>query len=126
MSDTKKPFHRNSFVYLLIALLLALTGFIYEHFSHDIYSYSMMYAFSVPLVLGTLLNMILERLRAHSPGSLTRQLWHCGVATLTIGLLVSGVFQIYGSASIWINVYYPVGALLLLISGILYFTHDRK
>ncbi len=122
----EKTFHRNSFVYLIISLFVALTGFIYEHFSHDIYSYSMIYAFAVPLVLGTLLNMILERLKAYAPGSLTRQFWHTGVGTLTLGFFISGVFQIYGTASGLLNWYYIAGVILLLASTVLYFTYDRK
>ncbi len=124
MSDIEKYFHRNSFIYLLISLFLALTGFVYEHYSHGIYSYSMMYAFAVPLTLGTLTNEILVRFKAHLPGNITKQLWHTGVATLTLGLFVSGVFEIFGTANQLLNLYYVVGPLLLaLSSGCYYFKY---
>ncbi len=121
-----KIYRNTGFIYLIVSIFLALTGFIYEHFSHGVFSYSMVYAFSVPLVLGTLLNAVLERVRMHMPGSLTRQIWHCGVATLTVGLLVSGVFEIYGAANPWINYYYIAGFVLLALSLSLYFVKDNR
>ncbi len=121
-----KIYRNTGFIYLIISIFLALTGFIYEHFSHGVFSYSMMYAFSAPLVLGTLLNAVLERVRMHIPGSLTRQIWHCGVATLTVGLLVSGVFEIYGAANPWINYYYIAGFVLLALSIVLYLVRDKR
>ncbi len=120
-----KIYRNTGFIYLIISIFLALTGFVYEHFSHGVFSYSMVYAFSVPLVLGTLLNAVLERIRVHMPGVLTRQIWHCGVATLTVGLLVSGVFEIYGAANSRINIYYIAGFVLLALSFILYFVKDK-
>ena len=128
MSDTKtkKDFSKRSFVYLIISVILALTGAVYELFSHGVYSYSMIYAFAVPLILGALLNMILERLEAHPPKSITCQIWHSGVGTLTLGLLISGVFQIYGSANGLLNVYYIAGFVLLITGAILYLSRDRK
>ncbi len=128
MSDTKEKsyFSKTSFIYLIISLVLALTGAIYELFSHGVYSYAMIYAFAVPLIFGTLLNMIMERLKAHMPGSLTRQIWHSGTGTITLGLLISGVFQIYGSANQLLNVYYIAGLILLVTGAILYFARDRK
>ncbi len=128
MSDIKtiKLFRRNAFVYFLISLFLLLTGFIYEQFSHGIYSFAMIYAFTVPLICGTLLNMILERVKAYRPGGLTKQLWHCGVATLTVGLLMSGIYQIYGSANPLLNLYYIAGSLLLIAGALLYLIKDRR
>ncbi len=124
--EKMKIFHRNSFVYLIVSLVLALTGAIYEHYSHGVYSYSMIYAFAAPLILGTLVNMILERLKAWYPGHLTRQFWHCGVGTLTVGLLISGVFQIYGSANSLLNLYYVAGFIMVIAGAVLYFTRDRQ
>ena len=41
-------------IYLAAALLCAFFGAVYERFSHEVYSYSMIYAFAVPLGLGAL------------------------------------------------------------------------
>lgn len=41
-----------AFYHLLFAAVTALGGFVYEQFSHGVYSDFMMYAFLPPLVLG--------------------------------------------------------------------------
>ncbi len=122
----KTGFRKISFIYLVVSGGLLATACIYELFSHGIYSFSMIFAFTVPLTLGTLLNAILERLRAHPPGCVTSQLWHSGVGTLTLGLFVSGVFQIYGTANSLLNLYYIAGVVLLAVASVLYFTVDKR
>lgn len=42
-------------LHLTAALLLALFGAVYEHFSHEVYSYYMIYAFLIPLAPGAAL-----------------------------------------------------------------------
>ena len=110
---------------MLVTLFVILVGYVYETFSRGVFSFLMIYAFAVPLVLGTLLNMILERLKAYVPGFITGQLWHCGVATVTVGMILGGVFQIYGSADERLNLFFIVGALMLASAVVLYFTRDR-
>ncbi len=43
---------RYAFIYLAAAIFCALFGAVYEIFSHDVFSYFMIYAFAIPLVLG--------------------------------------------------------------------------
>lgn len=45
---------RTAFVYLLVSLFCALFGAVYEVFSHEVYSFYMIYAFAFPLAGGTL------------------------------------------------------------------------
>ena len=45
---------KMAFVHALAAVFLAFFGAVYETFSHEVYSYYMIYAFAIPLVLGTL------------------------------------------------------------------------
>ena len=40
---------RTAFVYLLVSLFCALFGAVYEVFSHEVYSFYMIYAFAFPL-----------------------------------------------------------------------------
>ena len=122
---------------LYAALLCALFGCIYEHFSFGVYSYFMLYAFSVPLVLGVLpflsmgirglwsgkngmKNMVekgsddtvsKERAIEWSRGAC--RLWHAGVAAVTVGFLFKGILDIYGTFSALTYVYWVAGAILL-------------
>lgn len=103
--------------YVLIALGLALFGAIYEHFSFGVYSYYMIYAFAVPLVLGALPALLFSC--AKRPPYIcgaTRKLWRDGIAVLTVGSLFTGVIQIYGTDSGWSLVYGIIGVSLLLLA----------
>lgn len=50
-----KKIHREGLLHLMAALFLALFGAVYEHFSHGVFSYYMIYAFLIPLAPGAAL-----------------------------------------------------------------------
>ena len=97
---------------------MILFGAIYERFSHEVYSYYMIYAFAFPLVLGVLpgLSIVLFDLRI--PSATTIRLWSYGIAVLTVGSAFKGVLDIYGTTNrlIWV---YPVSGVILLLSALL-------
>lgn len=110
-------------VYLAISLFCLVFGVIYEHFSHGVYSNAMVYAFAYPLCLGTFPfftvctfggklkdRILLSGASAH--------LWAYGVATLTVGSILSGVLEIYGTDSALLIVYPIAGAVLLLAAAV--------
>ena len=105
--------------YLLITLFTAFFGAVYEYFSFGVYSAFMLYAFAVPLVFGVLPFLLLG-MRIQPPGipPLAGRCWHTGTAALTIGCLVKGVLDIYGTESPLIPVYWAAGGVSLL-AGIL-------
>lgn len=106
---------KTSFVYLLISLFCALFGAVYELFSHEVYSFYMTYAFAFPLAGGTLPFSVLHLLRAgRYPGALARNLYHSGIATLTVGSIVQGVMEIYGTTNALAGYYWIAGGALLL------------
>lgn len=103
--------------YLFISLFVAMFGGIYEYFSFGVYSFYMIYAFAFPLVGGVLLwFMIGISRRAAVPGGFFRNLWHAGIATLTIGSIFTGILEIYGTTSPLTAVYWFAGLLLLAVS----------
>ena len=99
---------------LLAALFCALFGAVYETFSHGVYAYGMLYAFAFPLALGVLPFYLIGILRAKVPGRFARNVYHAGIATLTVGSLVSGALEIYGTTNPLTLVYWAFGAALLL------------
>ena len=50
----------DAFLFLIAGIASAAFGLIYEFFSHEVYSFYMIYAFLIPLVPGTLLNLTRE------------------------------------------------------------------
>ena len=103
--------------YLAASLFLAVFGRIYEHFSHEVYSWYMMYAFLLPLAGGALPALILSLYgRGPFPGWLPQQLWASGVAALAIGSIFAGVLEIYGTTHYLLRVYWIAGGIFLLMA----------
>lgn len=107
--------------YLILTIFFALFGAIYEVFSHGVYSYRMIYAFGYPLILGLVPVLIMHFSRIKKmPGTLSGQLYKCGIYTLTIGSVVKGVLEIYGTNSRLSDLYTPAGYLLILAGFLLF------
>ena len=49
----------DAFLFLAAGIVCAVFGLIYEIFSHEVYSFYMIYAFLIPLVPGALLNLVI-------------------------------------------------------------------
>lgn len=120
-SDTKQNAAKTAFNYLLISIFCALFGAVYERFSHEVYSYHMLYAFAFPLLGGVLpfFTIAMGYLKK-IPSSLARSLYHGGIATLTVGSILCGVLYIYGTTNRLTAVYWAVGITLTAAGIILY------
>lgn len=116
--DTKKDMINSAFWHLIFALFCALFGAIYELFSHEVYSFYMIYAFAIPLVLGTLTQHILAGLTHINMKGLALSFWNMAVVTLTIGCLFKGVLDIYGTTNKLILVYPAASAVLFVLAFI--------
>ncbi len=114
-------------IYFAISLFCILFGAVYEYFSHDVYSYYMLYAFVIPLLGGVAPFFALSLSRWPVPGKFTQNTYHTGIATLTVGSIFSGVLKIYGTTNHLVYVYWIVGGVLLIVGILSYaFTVYRK
>ena len=106
--------------YVVAALACAIFGAVYEMFSHEVYSASMIYAFLFPLAGGALPLAILsiKRMKRKLKRNSLR-LYHFGIATLTVGSIVKGILDIYGTTNKLLSVYWYVGTALALTGFIL-------
>ena len=129
ISDTDNNARRSAktaFVYLLISLFLVLFGAVYEMFSHEVYSFYMLYAFAFPLAGGVLPFIILHLWGAKwYPNLWTRRLYHAGIATLSVGSIIQGVLEIYGTTNALARWYWIVGTGLIVLS-IISFCAERR
>ena len=100
--------------YLLSALFCALFGAVYELFSHEVYSCFMICAFLLPLLLGAIPFFLLRMRGKPFPGR-AADLIHAGVAALTVGSVLQGVLEIYGTTNPLVKAFWLIGAGLLLI-----------
>ena len=100
--------------YSFVSLFCLVFGLMYELFSNGVYSLFMMFAFALPLFLGALPFFMFWITKTQSPPSLhSRYIYHSGIATLTVGSIVQGVLEIYGTTNQLIYVYLYVGAALV-------------
>ena len=97
-------------------VFLALFGAVYELFGHGVYSYYMIYAFAVPLVLGVLTYTILL-ISGKYPGRTALDLWNSGITALSIGFVFFGVLEIFGTTNS-LCIIFPVSGTLLLAAGL--------
>ena len=95
--------------YLLATAFCALFGAIYERFSHEVYTYFMLYAFLFPLLLGGVPFFLMQRAGMPFPYK-AAELIHAGVAAFTVGSIVQGVLVIYGTSNPLTTVYWIAGA----------------
>ncbi len=113
--------------YIILTIFCGLFGFVYELFSHGVYSNYMVLMFLFPLLGGALPALLLRLLPAAAyPKQASLNAWGCAVATLTVGSCLSGVFEIYGSTSSLIRAYWLAGAALYALAILLYFLQRKQ
>ena len=98
--------------YLLSTVGCAIFGAVYELFSHEVWSCFMICAFAIPLLLGALPFFLLRMRGKPFPGK-TAELVHAGVAALTVGSILQGVLEIYGTSNPLTAVYWTAGGVLV-------------
>ena len=125
---------RTALIYLIISIILAAAGAVYEHFSFGVYSYFMIYAFAIPLAGGTLPFMLryLRRAKLYESRDgkhirpakhhLSAELYHAAIASLTVGSIVQGILAICGRPNSLTVVYLIAAAVLLAASAVVKFT----
>ena len=122
-SDTDTTARRaakTAFVYLLFSLFLVLFGAVYERYSHGVYSFYMLYAFIFPLAGGVLpFSIICLYGATRYPPVWVCRLYHCGIAALSVGSIIQGVLEIYGTTNALVRWYWIIGAGLVILSIIL-------
>ena len=98
--------------YLLATVGCAIFGAVYELFSHEVYSCFMICAFLLPLLLGAI-PFVLLRMRGKPFPGRAAELVHAGVAALTVGSILQGALEIYGTSNPLTAVYWTAGGVLV-------------
>ncbi|MBQ3161278.1 MAG: hypothetical protein IJC04_04045 [Oscillospiraceae bacterium] len=118
---------KTAFIYLLITIFCSVFGAVYELFSHEVYSFYMIYAFAIPLLGGVLPFMLAAMFNTSEfPGRLSLNLYNSGIAALTTGSIVNGVLEIYGTDNPLVYAYVFSGILFILAGIIVYMVKKRR
>lgn len=117
MSTLDKIYRDNILGHMIFAIFIAVFGAIYEKFSHEVYSYYMIYAFMIPLCLGSFAYLLASKKAKKEPRNITISAWNAVVVTLTIGSIFQEILEIYGTTNrlVW---FYPVAAIIFLLIAI--------
>lgn len=120
-TDNNISVAKTAYTYVLLAIFCALFGGIYERFSHGVYSFFMIYAFAFPLVGGALpfFTIFLTKSNIY-PYTAARNFYHSGIATLTVGSILLGVLDIYGTTNSLMLFYWIAGVSLTVLGVIIY------
>ena len=108
---------RNMLGNVVGTVFLALFGAVYEAFSHEVYSFCMIYAFAIPLILGVLTYTLLLIFKKY-PGRAAMNLWNSGIAALSVGCVFRGALEIYGTTNS-LCIVYPISGSFLLTAGLI-------
>ena len=117
----KKRFKKTVISYTLITIFFFAFSRIYESFSFGETSVHMHYLFTVPLVGGIILVILLKVLPYFSRISLN--LWNSAVAIITTGTLFRGIVNLSGRSTTLDAPYWYVGisfAILAILSIIIH------
>ena len=132
---------RSGTAYLIASALVAAAGWMYELFSHGVYSNYMIYAFMVPLVCGALPDILAAtrgcRSKKRSGSAREAHATHdaapcaapalrlAAVVTLTAGSFIKGILDIYGTTN-RLLVVYPIIGLALAIAALIAFIWQNR
>ena len=120
-SESKKSaqFNLGVRVYLPVTAFCLIFFLIYDRFSHGVRSPYMTYLFAWPLVLGLLPSLLMQAFpRMRRQKQLSADLYHPGVAAVTVSSLLRGIFEIAGTASDY-QVWLMLAGGVLLLGGLL-------
>ena len=107
-------------------MICAAIGLIYELFSHGVWSTYMTLGWVFPLVLGALPNLIIRLTGGKEPGVAAENIYACGIATFTVGCMLKGVLEIFGTTSHLLKVYPIAGTVLIVIGALMYLFGKKK
>ena len=114
-------------IYVGVSLFCIVFFLIYDRFSHGVRSPYMTFLFAWPLTLGAIPELVFYLLPgARRPGTLSANLYHSGVAALTTGSLLRGIFDIAGNASVYQHWLMVAGGFLLAGGIVMYLLNRPK
>ncbi len=125
-SDIKTSAAKTAGVYLTAALLCSIFGAVYEFFSFGVYSFFMIFCFMPPLTLGCVPFFFIFLSGKNMMSRLSYNFYNSGVAALTVGFIMKGVIEIYGTTNRLLYVYFIGGAALMITGVVLWIVTVKK
>lgn len=115
ISSEHKAFLKRLIGYLYFAAFLFVFQLIYNIFAHGVTSTYMTYAFLIPLSIGGF-RVLIDYLTTTST-IFSLRIWQMGIVTLSVGSLLHGAFDIYGSSNELVPTFFYAAVLLFVLSA---------
>ncbi|MBC3888386.1 hypothetical protein GH810_08695 [Acetobacterium paludosum] len=119
IKNHKKKILKTSLIYLVLSLSAIIINYVYGLFGHGVHSSYMTWMFLYPLLGGAILYLLIFLLVPDIARIVEYRMFYniynSGIATLTIGSLLKGIFDIAGTSSVYIAVFYAIGELFVAV-----------
>ena len=107
-------------IYLGITAFIALFGFVYEQFSHNVHTFYMWFAWIWVLGFGFIPYLLFYLLPIKRvPGLVSESVYNFGVAMITFRSIYKGVIIIYNTTGDDMIMAYTIISIVSLVSGAL-------
>jgi len=100
---------KNNIIYLVISIFCGIFSFVYEQFSHEVYSPYMMYPGVVTLLAGIGITSLIRK--GHTKWSM--RFYNSSVACFVVGMYIKGILDIYGTTNEYVQIYFLSSLILL-------------
>lgn len=114
---------KTVFVYLIISIFCFVVSRIYAVFGHGVSSDYMTWMFLYPILGGTLfyliLGLLIQGIKKVTGYRIFYNLYNSGLAILTVGSFLKGIFDIAGTNSPYVKYYFETGWVCITCSVIL-------
>ncbi len=115
----KKKIMKTALVYLALSLIAIVINDVYGLFGHGVHSASMTWMFLYPLLGGAVLYLLIFLLVPDIARFVAYRMFYniynSGIATLSLGSFLKGIFDIAGTSSVYIAVFYAIGELFVAL-----------
>lgn len=112
---------KTGLTYLILTVVTVIIEKIYRLFGHGVASPSMTWMFLYPLAGGLLIYLVSRaRVRIGTDERFRSffNLYHSGIATLTVASFLMGVLEIAGTDSVYLPYFYIVGFGMVLLGSL--------
>ncbi len=110
---------KTAIAYLMMAIFCFVFQQVYNLFGHGVTSAALSLIFLYPLLAGVLpfflLSLLLPQAGKLANARFSFNCYHSGIATLTVGSLLQGIFEIAGTGSPYTVLFLLIGSLFVLI-----------
>ncbi len=100
---------KNNIIYLCISIFCGIFSYVYEQFSHEVYSPYMMYPGVVTLIAGIFITSLIGK--GHTKWSY--RFYNSSVACFIIGMYIKGILDIYGTTNEYVEIYFLASLIFL-------------